>query len=352
VVVDVTDTTVPAVVPNLTATVVVVKLVPVIVTVVLPVVRPFVGESEVTVGAGGRNLNPVAFVTAPPESVTLTVTLALVCDGVFTFMVVVLVTETIVAAVPPKVTASVVAVKFVPVMVTVVPPAVGPEAGATVVTVGAGGTNLNPVAFVPEPPESVTVTLTLAATWAGVFTFMVVVLVTDTTVPAVVPNFTAAVVAVKLVPVIVTVVFPAIGPEAGESDVTVGTGGMYLNPVTFVTVPPESVTLTVTLAPFACDGVFTLMVVVLVTTTLVAAVPPKVTASVVATKLVPVIVTVVPPAVVPEVGASEVTVGAAGTNLNPLARVAVPPASVTVTVTDPAVCAFVVAWSTVGDVTV
>jgi hypothetical protein len=42
-----------------------------------------------------------------------------------------------VAGVPPKFTA-VVPVKPVPVMVTVVPPATGPDAGTTLVTVGAG----------------------------------------------------------------------------------------------------------------------------------------------------------------------------------------------------------------------
>jgi hypothetical protein len=44
--------------------------------------------------------------------------------------------EKLVAAVPPKVTA-VTPVKSVPVMVTLVPPASGPEAGDTVLMVGA-----------------------------------------------------------------------------------------------------------------------------------------------------------------------------------------------------------------------
>lgn len=71
--------------------------------------------------------------------------------------------------------------------------------------------------------------------------------------------------------------------------------------------PPVFVTATVT-APAAWDGVFAVMLVELTTTTLVAAVPPKVTVAPVA-KFVPVIVTAVPPAVVPLVGDTLVTVG-------------------------------------------
>jgi hypothetical protein len=50
-------------------------------------------------------------------------------------MVVLFTTTTLVAAVPPKVTVAP-AAKFVPVIVTPVPPAVGPLLGLTLVTVG------------------------------------------------------------------------------------------------------------------------------------------------------------------------------------------------------------------------
>jgi hypothetical protein len=67
------------------------------------------------------------------------------------------------AGVAPKLT-TVAPVKLVPVIVTVVPPAVGPEFGATEVTVGAA-TKVNwsatPVADVPA--TVVTVTSTVAA---------------------------------------------------------------------------------------------------------------------------------------------------------------------------------------------
>src|SRR5579863_2341353 len=63
-------------------------------------------------------------------------------------------TVSVVAAVVPNLTA-VTPTKFVPVMVTGVPPAVGPALGLTLVTVGAGG-GPPPVALMSTPmPEEV-----------------------------------------------------------------------------------------------------------------------------------------------------------------------------------------------------
>ena len=56
-------------------------------------------------------------------------------DGVVAVIVVELVTLTPVAALPPMVTVAPLT-KFVPVMVTLVPPAIGPELGDIAVTVG------------------------------------------------------------------------------------------------------------------------------------------------------------------------------------------------------------------------
>lgn len=67
---------------------------------------------------------------------------------------------------------------------------------------------------------------------------------------------------------------------------------------------------TTSTTPPARAGVTAVICVALATTTPVAAVPPKDTAAP-AAKPVPIKVTVVPPAVVPEVGATEVSVGAA-----------------------------------------
>jgi hypothetical protein len=67
--------------------------------------------------------------------VTVTVAAPALPAGVVAVMDVLLTTTTLVAAVPPNVTATPVA-KFVPVIVTAVPPALGPLFGDTPVTVG------------------------------------------------------------------------------------------------------------------------------------------------------------------------------------------------------------------------
>ena len=71
----------------------------------------------------------------PPGLVTATVTAPAACAGVVAVIEVLFTTTTLVAAVPPKVTVAPVA-KFVPVMVTAVPPPVGPLLGLTLLTVG------------------------------------------------------------------------------------------------------------------------------------------------------------------------------------------------------------------------
>jgi hypothetical protein len=75
------------------------------------------------------------------------------------------------------------------------------------------------------PNESVTVTSTTPAAPAGEVTVMDVADLTDTLVPAVVPNDTVSP-AANPVPVIVTDVPPATGPVAGLIDVTVGAAGL------------------------------------------------------------------------------------------------------------------------------
>src|SRR6185295_10277601 len=64
---------------------------------------------------------------------TVTSTVAGVCAGVVQVMVVVLITVTLAHMVPPTVTVDP-ALKFTPVMLITVPPAVGPELGFTAVT--------------------------------------------------------------------------------------------------------------------------------------------------------------------------------------------------------------------------
>ena len=86
----------------------------------------------------------------PPVLVTTTLTTPAACAGVVALMDVLLVTETFVAAVAPNVTVAPVE-KLVPVMVTFVPPAIGPALGDTPVTVGAG---------LEAPPENVAICMT------------------------------------------------------------------------------------------------------------------------------------------------------------------------------------------------
>ena len=75
----------------------------------------------------------------PPPVVTVTSTTVPAPTGDRAVMDVALLTVNVTAAFPgPKLTA-VVPVKFVPVIVTVVPPALGPVEGLTAVTAGGGG---------------------------------------------------------------------------------------------------------------------------------------------------------------------------------------------------------------------
>jgi hypothetical protein len=80
-----------------------------------------------------RSLELTALV--PPEVVTVTSTVPVLPAGAVAVIEVALVTVKV-AAVAPKLTA-VAPVKFIPVTVTEVPPAVGPEDGLTPLTAGA-----------------------------------------------------------------------------------------------------------------------------------------------------------------------------------------------------------------------
>jgi hypothetical protein len=184
------------------------KLVPVIVIVVAG--PPEAGVNEETAGAG-MNVKPPA-VPTPPAVVT--VMLPEVPDPTTAVMLVAETTVYEVAFVPPNLTA-VALVKFVPVIVIVLP---GPAlAGVNEVTVGAG-TNVKPV-FVPVPPCAVTNTLPEVpeATTA-------VIVPEDITVNEVadVPPKRTIVAPVKLLPLMVTVV-PA--PAAvGVNELTTAAG--------------------------------------------------------------------------------------------------------------------------------
>jgi len=267
-----------------------VRFVPVIVTVEpLPAL---VGVNEEMVGAGDTiNVNP-AKVAVPPGVVTLTLPEAPVPTTAV--MVVAFTTVNDVVAVPPKRTV-VAPVRFVPVIVTVVPELA--LVGVKEEMVGAT-THVNP-AKVAVPPGVVTLIVPEAP--APTTAVIVVAFTTVNDVAAVPPKLTAVAPA-RLVPVIVTVdPLPAL---AGVKDVIVGGAPINVNPAK-VAVPPGVVTLTLPEAPAPTTAV---MVVAFTTVNDVAAVPPKFTA-VAPIKFVPVIVTVAPTPVL--VGVNEEMIGAA-----------------------------------------
>ena len=72
------------------------------------------------------------------------------------------------------------------------------------------------------PPGVVTVTSTTPAGFSGAVAVIFVALVTVTLVAALLPNITA-VAPVKPLPVMVTLVPPAVGPDDGEIPATAGT---------------------------------------------------------------------------------------------------------------------------------
>jgi len=129
-----TTTFVAELAPNFTA-VAPVKLVPVIVTDVPPAAGPLVGLNDVTVGAA-TYVKLTTLLEVPPGVVTVTVAAPATPAGEVAVMEVAEFTTTFVAELAPNFT-PVAPVKFVPVMVTDVPPASGPLVGLSDVTVGA-----------------------------------------------------------------------------------------------------------------------------------------------------------------------------------------------------------------------
>jgi hypothetical protein len=220
-----------------------------------------------------------------------------------------LLTVNVVAAVAPKLTA-LAPVNPVPVTVTLVPPAAGPAFGETLATVGAF-TKLNwsdaPVGLVPAPV--VTVTSTVPAACAGDDAVIDVAEFTVNDAAAVPPKLTADA-PVNPLPVIATLVPPAVGPAFGFTFVTMGPFAyVYWSPAPVALVPPGVVTVTSTV-PAACAGAVAVIDVSLLTVKVVAAVAPKLTA-LAPVKPVPVMVTLFPPAVDPLLGFTFVTAGTA-----------------------------------------
>jgi hypothetical protein len=238
-----------------------------------------------------------------------------------------------------------------PVIVTDVAPAVGPELGLTEVTVGAPSkVYWSAVDVLDVPNELVIVMSTVPADSAGVTAVICVAEVTVKLPAALEPNFTA-VANVKLVPVMVTVAPPAIEPAVGITELTLGIGtNVNWSADEVADVPPTVITVTSTV-PVLAAGVTAVMDMGELTVKLVALVEPKLTV-VAPVKLVPAMVTEVPPPVDPVFGVTEETVGAA-TYVNwSAADVAdVPTGVVTVTSTVPGDPAGLIAVIVVDEVT-
>ena len=110
------------------------KFVPVIVNDVPPVIGPVLGVTLAIVGAATK-VYALALVPTPPGVVTPTLCAPATPAGAKATMLVDEITEIFVAATPPTVTI-VASDKFVPVMVMIVPAAIGPAAGLTLAIVG------------------------------------------------------------------------------------------------------------------------------------------------------------------------------------------------------------------------
>jgi hypothetical protein len=262
-----------------------------------------------------------------------------------------------------------------PVIVTDVPPAIGPIAGAIPLTAGAAvgveeetavtATYVNWSAddVAEVPPGVVTVMSSVAApALAGAAAVIELAESTVTELAGVDPNATAEPL-VKPVPVIVTLVPPAVGPLDGLTSVTVGAESyvywsagvaedvnwLFVEPLTML-----SVTMTSTVPGVAFAGTAAVIEVLETTSTRGAGFEfdgPKLTVAPLP-KLVPVIVTVEPPPSCPTFGVTDVTVGTFVYVKWSTAEVAdVPPGVVTVMSTVLALAAGLMAVIEAGELT-
>jgi hypothetical protein len=235
-----TTTTLDAAVPPKETVAPAANPVPDSVTVVPPAVVPDVGAIAVTVGATGagggggggcaemyvkpRNRLPLC----PSGFVTTTSTLPALPAGAVAVIDVALATFTAVADVGPNATVAPDA-NPAPVMVTLVPPAAGPEDGPIDETDGgalAGNSYLNPSVRRPLWPSGFVTTMSAApAERAGVVAVIDVALATWIPVAAAPPMVTVAP-ATKPVPVMVTASPPVVVPNDGAMVDNVGAGAV------------------------------------------------------------------------------------------------------------------------------
>src|SRR5205807_1025064 len=302
------------------------KLVPLIVTLVPT--GPVVGERPAMVGAL-TTVNELALVAVPPGVVTLTGPVVAPAGTVARIAV----SEvTVKVALTPLNDTAVAPVKFVPLIVTLVP--TGPLVGVKLAIVG-GLTTVNELPLVAVPPGVVTLSGPVVAP-AGTVARIAVSEVTVKV--ALTPLNDTDVAPVKLVPLIVTLV--PTGPLVGVKLAIVG-GLTTVNELALVAVPPGVVTLS---GPVVAPAGTVAWIAVAEVTVKVALTPLNVT-EVAPLKFVPLIVTLVPTG--PLVGEKLAIVGPL-TSVNELVVLAVPPG--VVTLSGPVVApAGTVAWSGAPD---
>lgn len=325
-----TVTDVPGVPPNITDEASV-RFDPLMVTFERPTLGPISGEISVIVGAL-TNLYAADTVTDSPPGVVRTTSIAPAgLAGVTTVIELALRFVIDVAVVPPKVTADV-SVSVVPVIVTIVPPATGPEDGTSDEIVGAS-TNVYADTKVADPPGVVNTTSTAPADLVGVTTDTDVGLITVNEAASLPPKDIADV-STKLVPVIVSVDLPATGPDDRDTLVIVGAStNVYASAA--VTEPPSRVVSTRSTVPANFSEVTTVTEVSLTLVIDVAGVPPKVIADV-SVRFLPVIVNVARPDAGPDKLEIAEIIGRS-TNWKAPATVTDPPAgvvSITLTTAD------------------
>src|SRR5258708_20924111 len=155
----------------------------------------------------------------PPAVVTVTSTVPTPVGEVAVIWVALLTVKEA-AALLPNLTA-VAPEKLVPVMVTLLPPDVGPVFGLTLVTVRAGTQLNSSLQIMSLVPSSLDTNTSTVPTPAGEVAVIWVALLTVKEAAALLPKLTA-VAPEKLVPVMVTLVPPDVGPVFGLTLVTVG----------------------------------------------------------------------------------------------------------------------------------
>ncbi len=246
-----------ATVPNRTV-VPAVKPVPSTVTTVPPCAGPVSGEKELTVnGVGATKVNAAAAVALVPSRFS-TVTLATpaACGGVTAVRTSSLRLSMLSAAMLSNSRTAPLR-KFVPVMVTGVPPAIGPLLGTTAMIVGAfGPTNSNcPVAAVRRPSGISTVTFARPAGCGGVTAVRAWSEAMSMDAASVSPKNTS-VPSAKPVPRMVTGVPPSTDPLVGVNVATDGMGGgSNVNPESTLTRRPSGRTSVTATTPSGRGGV-------------------------------------------------------------------------------------------------